>query len=105
MHQLGPGRIVEVERRAAVLAEVPPGGAHRVRSTRGAARLVDGEMLLDAHLQGGVVARKVDGIAAATRRLAADRAVATHERHRGERVAGETERTAVPGTFENGRAS
>src|SRR3546814_11409373 len=97
MHQLGPGRIVEVERRAAVLAEVPPGGAHRVRSTRGAARLVDGEMLLAAHLQGGVVARKVDGIAAAPRRLAADRAVATHDRHRGGSEDEETVRTAVTG--------
>src|SRR3546814_18024655 len=56
--------------------------------------------LLAAHLQGGVVARKVDGIAAAPRRLAADRAVATHERHRGAREDGEANGAAVTGSFE-----
>ncbi len=41
---------------------------------------VDADVLLALDLQGGVVASNVDGVAASPRCLAADRAIATHER-------------------------
>src|SRR3546814_14878361 len=63
------------------------------------ARMIDAHVLLALHLQGCGLAGKVDGVAAAARRLATDRAVATHVRHRGAREHGKAYGTAVTGSF------
>src|SRR3546814_21060978 len=83
MHQFRPARIVEIEGRAAVLAEMPLGRADAARIACRPARMIAAHVLLALHLQGCGLAGTVDGVAAAARRLAPDRAVATHVRPRG----------------------
>src|SRR3546814_7818004 len=84
MHQCRPARIVEIEGRAAVLAEMPLGRADAARIACRPARMIDAHVLLALHLQGCGLAGKVDGVAAAARRLATDRAVARSEEHTSE---------------------
>src|SRR3546814_11814909 len=100
MHQFRPARIVEIEGRAAVLAEMPLGRADAARIACRPARMIDAHVLLALHLQGCGLAGKVDGVAAAARRLAPDRAVATPVRHPGAREHGKAYGTAVTGSFD-----
>src|SRR5690349_6817371 len=101
MDELGPARIPEPEGAAAAHAEAPLGD----RAARALARLADqrvvaAEMALAADLQRRRVGAEVDGVAAAAGGLAADRAVAVHERHRAHRLDGEADGAAVAGPFE-----
>src|SRR3546814_17401741 len=102
MHQFRPARIVEIEGRAAVLAEMPLGRADAARIACRPARMIDAHVLLALHPQGCGLAGTVDGVAAAARRLAADRAVATHVRHRGPREQGKNYSTPKNGRTARG---
>src|SRR3546814_17178483 len=79
---------------------MPLGRADAARIACRPARMIDAHVLLALHLQGCGLAGKVDGVAAAARRLATDRAVATHVRHRGAREHGKAYGTAVTGSFD-----
>jgi len=101
MDQIRPARIPEPEGAAAFLAKAPL----RLRAGRALARLahhrvIAAEVLLAAHLHRLGTGAEVDGIAAAARGLAADRAVAVHERHRARRFDRERDGTAMAGPFE-----
>jgi len=98
VHQLRPARIGNVEGGAAMHAEVPLAGAYALGVLGRAARVIDADVLGALHRQGCRIAGEIDGIAAAARRLAADRAVAAHEGYRGARKHREPDGTAVAGT-------
>ena len=104
MHQLGPARIAQPERAAALPAEVARSAGERFAPLARLAqqRRGSGRGASAAHLQGRRLrAPRLMRVAAAAGRLAADRAVAVHERHRA-RAPRRVKRhgAAVAGSFE-----
>src|SRR5262249_50699675 len=82
MHQVGPRGIPQPQRAATALAEMPA-----ARTARPLAGLlvhqpgpIHRDVLLSLDLQRSIVAPEIDGVAAGSRGLATDRAVAPHER-------------------------
>jgi len=105
MHQLRPGRVVEPQRRTAFPAEIALAGRNLavwmlVILDLGAK---DAEIALALDLQCLVVGAEVDGETAAALLLAADRAVAQHERHRRVAFHLEMDSIAAAGPFEQKR--
>ena len=101
VHELRPARVPEPERAAAPHAEAPLG----LRAPRALARLAEqrviaAEVLLAAHLERVGGGAEVDRVAAAAGGLAADRAMAVHERHRAVRFEAEANGAAMAGAFE-----
>src|SRR5690606_11506091 len=94
MDQFRPGGIPKPQGAATVPTEKPPRTAQLPISQP---RLINAQMLFATDLQAGVVAAQVDRVAASTRRLAANRAVAVHEGIRLVRRQGKTHRTAMTG--------
>ena len=80
-----------------MLAEVAP---RRALPAIGQPRLIDAQVLLALDLKRAGVAAQVDGVAAAPRRLAADRAVAMHVGLRRRRLEREPNRAAMARTFQ-----
>src|SRR5262245_61246794 len=84
MDEIWPGRIVEPERRPAFAAEIAFSGRHLAMRMLVILDLgaVDAEAALASDVHRLVVGAEIDGETAAALLLAADRAVAKHERHR-----------------------
>ena len=101
VHELGPTRVPQPQRAAALQAETAAGLRPRRALARFAHhRVVDADVLAAAHRQAVGCSAEVDRITAAARRLAADRAVTMHERHGAVRFDAERHRAAMARAFE-----
>src|SRR5690606_23471493 len=99
--QVRPLRIEHPQRAAAAGAEVAaPGTDAAAAIVLADLRLVDAQVLASVHFQGAGARAQVDGAAAASGGLAANRAIAMQERRRRVRLAAETHLAAMAGTFE-----
>src|SRR5215208_3273140 len=103
VHQLRVARREESEEAPAQPAEVALrlAGRHLVRVPAIVElRVVDAEVIFALDLQGAGERPEVYGVAATSRRLAADRAVAAHKRVGLRRLNAESDRSAMAATFE-----
>jgi len=81
MHQVRPARVPQPQCATTKAAEMPAPFADARSAVRiGQPRPIDAEMFTPIDLERAIVATQIDGEAAATCRLAADRAIAAHER-------------------------
>ena len=102
VHELRPARVPRARARCRISTQNRRSAFERLRALARLAqdRVIAAEVLLAAHLQRRRGAAEVDRVAAAARRLAADRAVAVHERHGAVRFEAEAHGAAMAGAFE-----
>jgi hypothetical protein len=102
VHEFGPRRIPDPQRTSTAGAEVAPGAAGVCCGAVVVGQLgaVDAQIALAGHLHAARDGAEVDGVAAASRGLAAYRAIAAHERNRLLRLDREPDFAAMARAFQ-----